>query len=144
MQQRFLHKEVQTFSSVYLKNYGNKRMELIDLPKEAQWFPIFSFCIQDLDNDGFSDIMAVGNFDAVQPEFGRYDAGYGLVMINDGKGNFKFMEGSESGFIVRGQGRDIKSISSKGGVSFLVSRNNDSVMQFSKTVGNPIARVVPE
>jgi hypothetical protein len=133
MQQKFIQKEVQTFASVYIKNHGNKKLELLPLPKEAQWFPIFSFCIEDLNDDGKLDIMAVGNFDAVQPEYGRYDAGYGLVLIGDGIKNFAPLEAWQSGFIVRGEGRDIKKIKTMNGNVFLVARNNDRIKSFSVT-----------
>jgi hypothetical protein len=131
MQQKFLLKEAQTFASVYIKNHGNKKLELLPLPKEAQWFPIFSVCIEDLNDDGKLDIMAVGNFDAVQPDHGRYDAGFGLVLIGDGIKNFAPLEAWQSGFIVRGQGRDIKKIKTMNGNLFLVARNNDSIKSFS-------------
>ena len=131
MQQKFMLKEVQTFASVYIRNQGNKKMELLPLPKEAQWFPIFSFCIEDVNADGNIDIIAVGNFDAVQPDYGRYDSGYGLVLIGDGGNNFSSLEPIQSGFIVRGQGRDVEKIKTRSGSLFLVARNDDSIMSFS-------------
>lgn len=131
MQQRFMLKEVQTFASVYIKNQGNKKMSVIPLPKEAQWFPIFSFCIDDVNGDGNLDLMAAGNFGAVQPDFGRYDAGYGLVLIGDGMQKFTPLEGRQSGFIIRGQGRDVQRVKTENGNLFLVSRNNDSIKSFS-------------
>ena len=77
--------------------------------------------------------MAVGNLDAAQPDFGRYDAGYGLVLMGDGKQNFTPLDAQQSGFVVRGQGRDIKSLMLSGKARiFLVSRNNDSIKLFTK------------
>ena len=70
---------------MYIKNEGNGNFFITNLPREAQMFPIFSFCIDDINVDGISDILTVGNLDAVQPDFGRYDAGYGLVLAGDRK-----------------------------------------------------------
>jgi hypothetical protein len=39
----------------------------------------------DIDNDGFPDILAGGNFYGVSTYQGRYDANYGLVLKNKGK-----------------------------------------------------------
>ena len=131
MQERFIRKDAHTFASVYIKNHGNKKLELIPLPKEAQWFPIFSFCVEDVNGDGINDIMAAGNLVAAQPEFGGYDAGYGLILVGDEKQNFRSLKVNESGLVVRGEGRDIKSIRTEQGVLYLVSRNNDSIKLFS-------------
>jgi hypothetical protein len=141
MQQKFIRKEAKTFASVYVQNLGNRKFNLIKLPNEAQWFPIFSFCIEDLNHDGLLDLMAVGNLDATQPDYGRYDAGYGLVLLGDGNGGFQPLESWQSGFIVRGQGRDIKQIKTEKGDLFLVARNNDSIKSFlkGKIKGVPVA-----
>ena len=131
LQQRFVRKDAQMFESVFLRNNGGGKLIINPLPTAAQLFPIFSFCVEDLDSDGNPDIMAVGNLDAVQPEFGRYDAGYGVVLRGDSKQNFTAMDGQRSGFIVRGQGRDIKMLVSEGkGKLYLVTRNNESVKVF--------------
>jgi len=131
LQKKFIRKDVYTFASVYLSNDGNGNFSTTDLPREAQMFPIFSMCIDDVNNDGSPDILAVGNLDAVQPDFGRYDAGYGLVLAGDNKGNFIPLSSQRSGFIVKGQGRDVKPIRTfKNLKRFLVSRNNNTLMLF--------------
>ena len=134
LQQKFVRKDVYTFASVHIKNEGNGKFLITNLPPEAQMFPIFSFCIDDINADGLSDVLTVGNLDAVQPDFGRYDAGHGLVLVADQKGNFQSLSPQNSGFIVKGQGRDIKAVlTSKNQKRFLVSRNNDTMKLFKKT-----------
>jgi hypothetical protein len=101
------------------------------LPAEAQWFPIFSFEVDDVNRDGHADILAVGNLYAVQPDIGRYDAGYGLMMLGDGKGGFTSISGDKSGFFIAGEGRDIQSIkAATGGRTYVVGRNNDNALLF--------------
>jgi hypothetical protein len=131
MQSGFVKKVANTFSSVYIENLGGKKFSIRNLPVDAQLFPIYAFCVDDINNDGNDDILAVGNLDATQPEFGRYDAGRGIVMLGDGRGYFKAMDSQQSGFVVRGQGRDIKLINlPQHRTLYLVARNNDTIKGF--------------
>ncbi|MEO5600488.1 MAG: hypothetical protein ABIR06_06145, partial [Cyclobacteriaceae bacterium] len=67
----------------------------------------------------------------VQPDIGTYDAGYGLVMLGNGKGSFTTVDHQKSGFFVPGEGRDIKKLEGiKGNKIILVSRNNASLLIF--------------
>ena len=128
---RFIRKDVFNFSSVYLQNQGNEKFSMINLPTEAQLFPIFSFCVDDINKDEHLDILAVGNLFTTQPDFGRYDAGNGLTLMGDGKGNFPPLSNSESGLLIPGEGRDIAVIrTSKREKVYLFSRNNDSLKAF--------------
>ena len=128
---KFSKKDVFTFASVYLENRGDGTFATRNLPIEAQLFPIYGLCIEDVDKDGYPDVIAVGNLNAVQPDIGRYDAGYGVVLKSDGKGGLDCLSPEQSGFIVRGEGRDVKSVNtSKNKKIFLVSRNNNSLVVF--------------
>ena len=119
------------FSSVLLNNQGNEKFSVVDLPTEVQLFPIYSFCVDDINGDGKSDILAIGNLFGVLPDFGRYDAGLGLTILGDGRGNFSPISNSESGLIVKGEGRHIEVVrSSKGGKVYLFSQNNGSLKAF--------------
>jgi hypothetical protein len=67
----------------------------------------------------------------VQPDLGRQDAGYGLILLGDGKNGFTPQRIGDSGFWVPGEGRDIKVVAGpKGEKRIVVSRNNDSVLIF--------------
>ena len=132
--EKFSRKDAFTFGSAYVENLGNGKFSMSNLPVESQMFPIFSFCIDDIDDDGNADILAVGNIDAVQPDLGRYDAGYGLVLLGDGEGKFRSVGAPRSGFVVSGQGRDIKTLATSNNEKlFLVSRNNETIKVFKKT-----------
>jgi hypothetical protein len=118
------------FSSLYLENRQDD-FRMNPLPVEAQLFPIFSFCHGDFNMDGNDDLLAVGNLFAVQPEFGRYDAGYGLMLLSDGKGKFTAVSPQKSGFQVSGEGRKIQPLSTADGKKkYLVARNNGGVLLF--------------
>jgi enediyne biosynthesis protein E4 len=127
----FIHRKAEMFSSVWIENKGSNAYQIHQLPIEAQLFPLFSFAVQDVNKDGHPDILAVGNWYVVQPDLGRQDAGYGLVLLGDGRGSFVPQRISESGFWVPGEGRDIKVFSNvKGEKRIAVTRNNDSVLVF--------------
>jgi hypothetical protein len=71
----------------------------------AQTSPITSIQCVDLNKDGVLEIIMNGNFFDVLPEIGRFDANYGVILQNDGKGNFRKMTSLETGFLVKGQVR---------------------------------------
>ncbi len=125
------HKAASTLASALAINKGGGHFELQNLATEAQLSPIFAFATGDFNKDGHLDIIAVGNWYDVQPSMGRYDASYGVCLQGDGKGNFTAIEPTQSGFIISGQGRDVKLL--KNG-QILIARNNlpMQVMQLRK------------
>lgn len=125
-----IHLKAEMFASVWIEN-KNGSYQIHSLPAEAQMFPIFSFLVNDVNDDNQPDILAAGNLYAVQQDLGRYDAGYGVLMLSDGKRNFLPMTMDQSGFVVTGEARDMKvTTNSKGEERILVSRNNDYVLVF--------------
>ena len=129
---RYILKQALTFASALVMAHDGKFV-ISPLPVEAQMFPIHAFEDGDFNSDGHADIVAVGNLTAVQPDLGRYDAGYGLILLGDGGGNFNPLPIKTSGFLVRGEGRDLRLLKSATGSDLLlVARNNDSTLLFSK------------
>ncbi|MEX1238861.1 MAG: hypothetical protein WEB30_04060, partial [Cyclobacteriaceae bacterium] len=127
----YIRKTAVDFASCYFENEDDGKFSIRKLPAAAQLFPIFSFEIDDVNRDGHADILAIGNLYAVQPDIGRYDAGHGVVMLGDGKGNFTAVDHRKSGFFVRGEGRDIRGLKTPNGERvFLVARNNDTMLIF--------------
>lgn len=87
--------------------------------------------VDDVNRDGHADILAAGNLNVVQPDIGRNDAGYGLILLGNGKGSFTDIDHQRSGFFVTGEGRDIKSLrTARNETIFLVARNNDHILVF--------------
>ena len=129
---KYVVRSAHMFSSVLLLRDGEK-LTVSQLPAEAQLFPVFAFSHGDFTGDGIVDILTVGNLTAVQPDLGRYDAGYGLMLVGDGRGNFNPLPAFKSGFIVRGEGRDIAPVRSHAGEKIvLVTRNNESMLIFKQ------------
>ncbi|SOD95595.1 VCBS repeat-containing protein [Spirosoma fluviale] len=128
---------VNQFASVYLENKGGKdgnpQFVVHELPLMAQVSKLFALQAIDIDRDGDLDLLGGGNFYGVSTYQGRYDAGYGLVLRNDGKGNFATLSPVDSGFQLNGEIRDIRPVRSGQGVRIVVARN-DAGMQVFKSL----------
>ena len=118
------------FSNALLINKGNLRFETKALPMEAQLSPYRDAVVINANDDDLPDILLVGNYYDNNIEMGRYDADFGTILINKGKGNFTCS--SLNGLAIKGQVRHIKKITIQKHEAFILARNNDStlVIQF--------------
>jgi len=67
------------------------------------------------------------------PYEGRYDAGYGTVVMQEGRDKLKALNYLQTGLILRGEVRDIQKIRTAGGKTcYLVARNNDRLECWEK------------
>lgn len=98
--------QINTLESYYLENQSGKFIPKL-LPKLAQSFPIRAILPTDLNGDGNTDLILGGNETFTRIRIGMIDAGLGLVLLGDGKGNFTTLSPSESGLAIKG---DIKAI----------------------------------
>ena len=96
------------------------------LPAEAQFSPFKDAVVVNANNDNLPDILITGNYYDNNIEMGRYDADYGTILINKGKGAFEAQP--INGLAIKGQVRHIKPIKIGKQAAFIVARNNDSLM----------------
>ncbi len=115
--------EVEKFESVYIENKGGSFV-IHDLPFDAQVSKLFTLVVTDINKDGKPDILGGGNYLGVSTFQGRYDSSYGLILLNEGKGNFKSIQPAGAGFALDGEVRDIKPIKKGNEFFWLVARNN--------------------
>ena len=113
----------ETRSMVFL-NTADTAFTAVALPVEAQLAPLFGLLLRDLDGDHKPDLLAGGNFYRAKPEVGIYDASYGLFLKGDGAGNFRSIPSLQSGFMVKGEIRDLVLIHIGGSSCVLVAKNN--------------------
>lgn len=116
--------------TVYFENTGDG-FQLRKLPAEANFSPVYAIESIDVNDDGYPDLVLGGNLEHTCLKLGKYDAGYGTVLLNDGKGIFSYLPQSASGLRVKGDVRDIKAIKSGGNMRLVFSRNNQAIAVYS-------------
>jgi hypothetical protein len=114
--------QANTFETIFLENTGAGFI-LKHLPVEAQYAPVYSIIKADLNQDGFNDLILFGNNQFNRIRLGRDDANHGTVLLNDGKGNFKYLPSVETGIHVRGDVRSATMINNR----LFIGINNDSI-----------------
>jgi hypothetical protein len=113
------------FSSCVLLNMGNGKFSVQSLPDRLQWSSVFSFYVDDFNDDGRMDLFAGGNFYGVNPYEGRYDALLPDIYLGNGKGSFKVMQPVPEDLLeIDGEVRDIKPIRIGNRKILIVARNN--------------------
>jgi hypothetical protein len=134
-------KQAYTIATSLVRNDGDGRFTLLPLPLEAQLAPVYGILSADVDEDGDLDLLLAGNFDGATPAIGRMRASYGLLLRGDGRGNFAPARAAESGFLVPGQGRDIRRLRTAQGVLYVVTRNDDVALAFAPVRPGRAARL---
>ncbi|MEO8821582.1 MAG: VCBS repeat-containing protein [Ginsengibacter sp.] len=110
-------------SSIGAINQGNGNFLIKKLPRMAQLSSINAIEPIDVNGDGATDLVMGGNLYTFIPQFERLDASFGDVLLNDGKGNFKWVNQKKTGLNVKGMVRDIVQIPGKNdpGILFLIN-----------------------
>ncbi len=128
--QKSVQKKVYRLESVFLENKGDGTFDLQTLPVPAQFSPVYGILVEDFDEDGNLDILFGGNIYGVKPEVGRYDANYGLLLKGKGDHTFDPVYSRDSGFRVRGEIRDLNTLTVHGKKLVLVAKNNAEMQVF--------------
>lgn len=117
--------------SCFFENTGGGKFIKHYLPVEAQFAPVNSIICDDLDNDGHKDLLLAGNEYQTEVMTGRYDASYGCFLRGNNKKQFIPVSPVQSGFILRGDIKDMSLLSlSNGEKIILAAVNNDSLRVF--------------
>jgi hypothetical protein len=72
------------------------------LPAQAQFTYISKIIAEDFDKDGNKDLLLLGNHSDNRLKLGSIDAGYGILLKGDGKGNFTYVPQPVSGMCIKG------------------------------------------
>ncbi len=118
--------------SCYFENTGKGVFVKHLLPMEAQFAPVNAIICEDLDADGFTDILLAGNEYQTEVMMGRQDASYGLFLKGNSKRTFQPQSPMGSGFFVRGDVKDMALITFKGGAKYVLVAVNDDYLRVFK------------
>jgi enediyne biosynthesis protein E4 len=108
-----------TFETSFFRNGGNL-ITREPLPFQAQFAPVFASCVLDANKDGNLDIVTGGNLSSMNARFGKVVAGYGVLLLGNGRGQFETVPAMKSGLCIKGDVRAIKIAGDK----LMISRNN--------------------
>ncbi len=136
------HLEATTLASTLFLNRGD-HFEVLPLPSEAQWSPVFGISVADADGDGAEDVFLAQNFFASRKDTPRLDAGRGLWLKNHGRGELKPMRAEESGVLVWGEQRGcaVGDFDEDGRIDLVVAQNGAETKLFRNERARPGLRV---
>lgn len=128
-------------STVFLNRGG--RFEVRPLPIEAQFTPAFGICASDFDGDGHEDVFLAQNFFPTDGDTSRYDAGRGLLLRGDGRGDFTAVPGQRSGLLIYGEQRGAAACDydGDGRVDLAVGQNRADTKLFHNERAFPAVRI---
>ncbi|MEZ4960466.1 MAG: VCBS repeat-containing protein [Saprospiraceae bacterium] len=124
------HRKVNYQSSAIFENKGNGEFTAHPLPILAQIAPVQSIVANDLDGDGFKDLVLVGNDYTSNGELGRYDAGYGLLLMGRGQCRFEVVDNHFCNLYLEGDARKARIVDLPGGKFLLVAFNNGKMQAY--------------
>ena len=113
----------------FFENTGKGKFVKHVLPVEAQFSPVNSIICDDLDNDGYKDLLLAGNEYQAEVMTGRYDASFGCFLRGSGNKSFTPVPPATSGFIVKGDVKDMSLIRLLNGEKILLAAVNNDFMK---------------
>jgi hypothetical protein len=131
---------VKTFnycSSIVAINDGKGAFTVHRFPEMAQLSSTNAVCVVDVNRDNKPDLVIGGNNFEFPPQFGRLDASYGDILVNNGTGKFTRLAPRATGLNLVGEVRDIKAIRGRNNHYILVALNDQyPVLYQLETISN--------
>ncbi len=105
--------QINTLQTSYFALGSANKFENRELPLEVQFSPVYTSHSMDVNNDGNLDLIIGGNIKSGKLKFGKQDANQGLVLVGNGKGEFRALPQLESGLSIRGDVRAISNLNNQ-------------------------------
>jgi len=119
--------------SIYIESLGNNEFNVSALPQEVQIAPLTDMVVTDYNNDGYYDVIGVGNDYRYESFVGRLDASNGVLLRGTGSPLFEVIPNQESGILIPKDGREIQPIKTASGKeNYIVTQNRDRLLIFDK------------
>lgn len=100
-----IKKQAKMLLSSFALNNKKGEFEIKALPWQAQQSPVFSIISEDFNHDGKVDLLLSGRFYPNEAHQGRQDASRGVLLLGNGKGDFKAIDFENSGLNFQGDTR---------------------------------------
>jgi hypothetical protein len=127
-------------SSCYIQNNGNNRFEPKPLPVQAQLAPVNGIVPEDVNGDGWLDVIMNGNEFGNEVVNGQYDAMNGVVLLGNGKGNFETVGLHQSGYYVPGDAKALAKLVVANEYNLAATQNRDKLQVFTLRQKHKIIR----
>jgi hypothetical protein len=125
-----LHLRATTAETTLFENLGDGTFRSRPLPLAAQVAPVGSILVEDFNGDGSRDLLMAGNNFGVRAQYGRADAGRGLLLLGKGGLDFEVVPAFRSGFYAPGDVRTMARVRTGAGPLVVVANNDAAVVTF--------------
>jgi hypothetical protein len=112
-------------SSIIAWGLGKGKFNVQRLPDAVQFSCVNAIQCVDVNRDGKKDIVLAGNQSGFLPQFGKSDASFGSILINNGNRQLNLLSDQASGLDIEGEVRHIANLTSTNAIRLLFVRNND-------------------
>ena len=123
-----LNKKIDILYSAFFENDGSGNFTKTKLPWQTQMAPVQDIKFSDVDGDGISEALLVGDLYNVEVETVRYDASTGVVLKWTENG-FVSMSAKETGFVGIGDARKVEVLEQADGKKIIVIANNNGPLE---------------
>lgn len=127
VKQKATHYDARMMQSAWFENDGKGAFEMHPLPRMAQTSCILDMAVSDVNQDGFADLIAAGNWYDTDVQNSRYDASTGYLLLGDGKGGFTSIAPAQSGLKSAGNARCTAIVRTANGNVLVIGNNNGLV-----------------
>ncbi|OQP58162.1 RNA-binding protein [Niastella vici] len=104
------HLQANYLQTAYFESTASGKFLPKRLPIQAQYAPVYTITPLDYNHDGHEDLLLCGNVNHARLRPGKYDANYGILLQNDGRGGFTYIDQQRSGFYLKGDVRCVLAI----------------------------------
>lgn len=119
-------KEAAYAESVIAINEGDGNFSIQILPSRVQLSCVCGISCEDINGDGYLDLIMAGNNFEYKPQFSRLDASFGHVLLNDGNLGFSWQDYNQSGFFVKNEIKHLESFTDNSGKRYVMAAINDN------------------
>jgi hypothetical protein len=90
----------------------NGKFTVGTLPVQAQYAPVHTLTVLDADQDGNEDVLLCGNTHHAKIRLGQMNANFGVLLLGNGTGEFRYVEQTQSGLQLQGDVRSVIQLNS--------------------------------